>query len=73
VLNSRPHDILGFATSHSWLMSNHGRTGLANIELFYLLPLTSWMNLQPDIQYFHHPSDDRKNGLSAGLRWIVLF
>jgi porin len=73
VLQDRHPDTLGLGMSYSWLVGIHGRTELTNIELFYVLPLTSWMSLQPDIQYFHHLNGDRKNGLSAGLRWLVGF
>jgi carbohydrate-selective porin OprB len=44
---------------------------MINVELFYNAQLTSSLSLRPDIQYFNHPGDHRKNGLATGLRWII--
>ncbi|HEX7841855.1 MAG TPA: carbohydrate porin [Kofleriaceae bacterium] len=38
------------------------------VEAFYKLRLTSFVSLQPDLQWFHHPGGDGRNALVGGLR-----
>jgi len=77
LLADREDDTLNVGLNYSWLAGSdpaqNSRTHLANIEVFYLVRLTSWLSLQPDIQYFHNPEEDRKTGFAAGLRWILQF
>jgi len=37
-------------------------------EAFYKLRLTTFISLQPDVQWFHHPGGDGANALAAGVR-----
>lgn len=38
------------------------------VEAFYKLRLTSFVSLQPDVQWFRHPGGDGANALVAGVR-----
>jgi porin len=38
------------------------------VEAFYKLRLTSFVSLQPDLQWFHHPGGDGTSALAAGMR-----
>lgn len=38
------------------------------VEAFYKLRLTSFVSLQPDLQWFRHPGGDGRSALVAGLR-----
>ena len=77
LLAGREDDNLNVGLSYSWLADNdpagNSRTHLTNIEVFYMVQLTSWLSLQPDIQYFDNPDEDHRNGFAAGLRWILQF
>jgi hypothetical protein len=33
--------------------------------------VNSWMSLQPDIQYYNNPGEDRNRGLAPGIRWVI--
>jgi porin len=49
----------------------HGGPGPADewfVEAFYKLRLTSFVSLQPDVQWFRHPGGDGSNALVAGAR-----
>jgi carbohydrate-selective porin OprB len=76
-LEGRGQDTLGVGLSYSWLVKadpqGDSRSHLANIEMFYIIRLTSWLSLQPDIQYYDNPGEDRQAGFAAGLRWILQF
>jgi porin len=73
----RENDTLNVGLNYSWLAGNDPegdpKTHLANIEMFYTAQLTSWLSLQPDIQYYDTPTEDRRTGFAAGLRWILQF
>ncbi|HEU4726559.1 MAG TPA: carbohydrate porin [Kofleriaceae bacterium] len=38
------------------------------VEAFYKLRLTSFVSLQPDLQWFRHPGGDGRDALAAGVR-----
>jgi carbohydrate-selective porin OprB len=63
--------------NYSWLTGSepeeNSRTHLANIEVFYIVGLTTWLSLQPDIQYYTKPNEDHGTGFAASLRWIFQF
>ena len=73
----RDNDTLNVGLNYSWLADNdpegNPQTHLANIEVFYTAQLTSWLSLQPDIQYYDNPTEDHRTGFAAGLRWILQF
>jgi len=73
----RENDALNVGLNYSWLADNdpggNPQTHLANIEVFYTAQLTSWLSLQPDIQYYDNPTEDHRTGFAAGLRWILRF
>jgi porin len=77
IFKGREDDSLNLGLNYSWLAGSetagNSRTHLLNIELFYVFRLASWLSLQPDFQYFDNPTQDRKNGFAAGLRWILQF
>ncbi len=77
LLGGREDDTLNVGLNYSWLAGNdpagNSRTHLVNIEVFYIVRLTSWLSLQPDIQYYDNPEEDHRNGFTAGLRWILQF
>ena len=77
LFESREHDTLNIGLNYSWLAGSdparNSRTHLTNIEAFYLVRLTSWGSLQPDIQYYDNPDEDQGTGFAAGLRWILQF
>ncbi len=77
LLDSRPRDRAGLAFGVVQA-SNAYRSALGavvnnvskyerNIELTYRAPITSWLTVQPDIQYFSHA------GFNAGLKDDMLF
>ncbi|TMQ11814.1 MAG: carbohydrate porin [Deltaproteobacteria bacterium] len=41
------------------------------VEAFYKLRLTSFVSLQPDLQWFHHPGGDGSDVFVAGVRFKV--
>jgi len=73
----RADDTLNIGLNYSWLAGSDpagsSRTHLSNIELFYMVRLTSWLSLQPDIQYFGNPEENQSSGFAAGLRCILQF
>jgi porin len=77
LLGGREHDTLCVGLNYSWLVDGNpegdSRTHLANIEVFYIVELTSWLSLQPDIQYYDNPGENGTAGFAAGLRWIFRF
>lgn len=42
-----------------------------NLELFYVVHLTSWARLQPDLQYFEPGSASTGHAWALGLRWLI--
>lgn len=46
-----------------------------NAELYYRFTITPWLQVQPDIQYWHNPAGDRNtaDGWVAGLKTVVVF
>jgi porin len=71
----RDKDELGIGLSHTWLIAKEPVSGvstkLTNLELFYKVQVNSWMSLQPDIQYYNNPGEDRNRGLAPGIRWVI--
>lgn len=49
------------------------RTEMTNAELFYVAQLTSWIALQPDVQYFSNAGPHEGSALAIGLRSLVSF
>jgi len=43
------------------------------VELFYKLPVTPWLTLNPDLQWVHRPSGIQGTALVAGLRVETIF
>lgn len=54
-----------------WPTGNHA----ANFELYYRLQVTPWMQLQPDIQYWHNPGgiSETRDAWVMGLKTTVTF
>ena len=73
MLTARANDTLGLAVSHTWLARADREIRLTSVELFYIFQLTSWIGLQPDIQYFYNTGNHPRNGLAAGVLWHVRF
>jgi len=46
---------------------------MTNVEVFYVAQLTSWLALQPDMQYFSDTGPKQGSGLAVGLRLLVSF
>ncbi len=90
LFDARPEDWLGMGVSYI-KMSRYASEQLqfaapsgaamadlnhsVNAEIYYRLRATSWLELQPDIQYWHHPAGDRNtsDGWVAGLKTVVSF
>jgi porin len=73
IVPGRPADILGLATSYTWVTDGEHETMLVSGEFFYLVQITSWLGVQPDIQYFYNARGEHRSGLAAGCRWVVQF
>jgi porin len=76
LLPGRSRDTLVFAVSRTEFVGSGPagrRATLVNLEAFYKVELTPWVHLQPDVQYFNNPDIHRKNGMAAGIRWLVRF
>jgi porin len=85
IIPGRDGDELGLALAYarngSHYMSLQRVQGLAvasaekTIELTYLMQLTKWLALQPDLQYIIHPSTDPTipNALAFQLRFEIAF
>jgi len=77
-LPGREHDSLGLAFSHDDFRRDYLRSERAEgrhvtssewvLELTYRAPLTGWLTLQPDLQYYVDPHYSRRNALVLGLR-----
>ncbi|MEJ2726338.1 MAG: carbohydrate porin [Deltaproteobacteria bacterium] len=70
-------DTLGIGASYTWLMAKSpvkgSRTHLSNIELFYKVPVNSWLSLQPDVQYYDNPGQGANKAFALGFRWLIRF
>lgn len=46
-----------------------------NAEIYYRIRAASWLELQPDLQYWHNPAGDRNtsDGWVAGFKTVVTF
>ena len=73
MLPARTNDIFGLGASHTWLTDADREIRLTSVELFYVFQLTSWLGLQPDVQYFYNTGNHQRNGLAADVRWLVSF
>ena len=83
LFDARPIDQLGFAMGmaldgapyrHSVLAQGDGvEHSELNFELTYRAKLTSWLTVQPDVQYFVHPNMDPalKNDVLFGLHFEI--
>jgi porin len=85
VIAGRDTDELGLAFAHarngSHYMSSQSMQGLPvtsaekTIEITYLMQLTKWLAVQPDLQYVIHPNTDPTiaNALAFQLRFEISF
>lgn len=76
LLPARDQDTLGLGLSYARLTGQPGRAaeiGLVNAELYYSAQINSFLNLQPDIQYFSDPGTGHGSGWAVNLRWVVSF
>jgi porin len=85
IIAGRDADELGLALAYarngSHYMSSQRMQGLpvvggeATIELTYLMQVTKWLAVQPDLQYIIHPSTDPTipNALAFQLRFEISF
>jgi porin len=75
LLPGRSDDELGLAfataiTSHGYRVSNNSEQSETLLELTYRTQLSSWLTLQPSVQYVVNPGTDPslRNALAVGLR-----
>ena len=81
LIPSRDNDVLGVAVAYGHLSSNpQSNQGRSNpsyeilLEATYQIELTTWLSVQPDLQYVIHPSGaDIANALVLGARTTVSF
>jgi porin len=83
LLDARPSDKLGLAVGIAGAGNPYKQAQIAagngvqsyetNVELTYRATLTSWLTVQPDIQYFVHPNFDptMKNDFLIGLHFEI--
>lgn len=73
----RPDDVVGIGIAYADLgeLERHdaGRTSETVIELFYKLPVTGWMVLNPDLQWVRRPAGADGRALVVGLRVATSF
>lgn len=81
----RPEDKLGFGFAYSrtgeafrrgqFAQHQPVRSGELTLEATYRAPVTSWISLQPDLQYVIHPANapTRSSALVIGLRMELTF
>ena len=78
LLAARPDDVVGLGVAHATI----GEPGRAEpgcdretvVELFYRLPVSGWMQLQPDVQWVHRPGGRvGDSAWVAGLRVVTAF
>lgn len=73
---SKERHALGFGigrTSFTPAGINPKRRHLLNVELFSIIRVASWFNLQPDIQYYSRSRGCEKNGFAPGVRSTLHF
>ena len=79
ILEDRPDDSLGFMVNTAKFSSGYrSQENLSHsfetaYELFYKIPLTDNVVLQPDLQYIVHPNGQYKNAVVSGLVFQVVF
>ncbi|MGE5213338.1 MAG: carbohydrate porin, partial [Nitrospirota bacterium] len=81
LIPTRDNDILGVAVGYGHLRdSSQDGGGRSNpgceivAEATYQMELTTWLSLQPDVQYVIHPSGtDLPNALVLGARTTMSF
>jgi len=81
LIPSRDNDVLGVAIAYGHLSNNpQNNQGRSNpsyeilLEATYQIELTTWLSVQPDLQYVIHPSGaDIANALVLGARTTVSF
>jgi porin len=83
LLDDRPYDKFGIAMGvvgaggaykeMQIRAGNHIENYETNFELTYRMPITSWLTIQPDIQYFINPNMDPslKNDLVFGIHFEI--
>jgi len=74
ILPGRDADVLAVGLGVSrWNPLHHPgeHREVRNLELFYVVRLSSWASLQPDLQVFDPGSDTAAHAWAFGLRWIV--
>ncbi|HEX3764898.1 MAG TPA: carbohydrate porin [Kofleriaceae bacterium] len=71
-IGPRRHDTVGVGGGYfrvtQPLRGSPGPMDESFVEAFYLLRLTSFVTLQPDVQAFRHPGGDSPNAVVAGIR-----
>jgi len=74
---SRPNDVVGLGVAHAEIGELERQDGYADsetvIELFYRLPVTGWMTLNPDFQWVLRPGGADGTAFVAGLRVATVF
>jgi porin len=74
---TRPHDVVGIGVAYAEVGELERGEGLAGsetiVELFYKVPVTGWMTLNPDIQWVHRPGGTDGTAFVAGLRVATVF
>jgi porin len=73
----RPNDVVGIGVAWAEIgdieRASPDSTSETVIELFYKLPITPWMTLNPDIQWVDRPSGLDGGAFVAGLRVATVF
>ena len=71
----RPDDEIGISTQYGRISPQPGLLWNYEqaVELFYKIPLASWINLQPDAQYIIHPGGKYSNALVGTLQLDLQF
>lgn len=73
----RPDDMVGIGLAYAEIgrseRSHDRHEAETVVELFYRLPVTGWMSLNPDLQWVHRPGGIDGTALVAGLRVATTF
>ena len=73
----RPDDMVGIGLAYAEIgrseRSHDRHEAETVVELFYRLPVTGWMSLNPDLQWVHRPGGTDDTALVAGLRVATTF
>ena len=68
LMSGRDDDVIG--AGYAWAQLNEtGTLQETVVELFYKAQITSWISLQPDIQYIGSPSGIHRDAIAVGLRF----